>query len=223
MKLPPQGRFRIDNMAIAVFLVAVCARLLHVLAIRESVFFEHLLVDSVDFDARATAFLRGSWSEGGAFYQAPLYPLFLSLLYRIFGHDLLAVRLVQGTLGSASAVLVYLIGRRLYGDGVGLLGAVLAAFTAFSVQQAHFFTVDSMSCLFTVLTVYFSVRAGQSGSWVSFGLAGLATGLATACKISSAFAALLVVLAGLWRWLQVSKPKEPSSTSCSTISLGIIA
>jgi len=48
-------------------------------------------------------------------------------------------------------VVVYLIGRRLYGETVGLLAAGLGALTAFSIQQAHFFTVDSMACFFTML------------------------------------------------------------------------
>jgi YYY domain-containing protein len=122
-----------------------------------------------------------------------------------------------------TVLLVYLIGRRLYDDGVGLLAAALATFTAFSLQQAHFFTVDSMSCFFTVLTAYFSVRAGQSGSWVSFGLAGLSTGLATACKVSSAFVALLVALAGIWRWLQVSRSRPPSSTSERSFSSSAVS
>ncbi len=116
-------------------------------------------------------------------------------------------RLFSALADLGTVALVYLIARRLYGKAVGLLAAALAALAAFSIQQAHFFTVDSMSAFFTTLTAYFSVRAGQaktSGgpSWLDFGLAGLATGLATACKISAIWAALFVVLAGIWWWLQ---------------------
>jgi YYY domain-containing protein len=112
-------------------------------------------------------------------------------------------------------LVVYLLGRRLYGEGVGLLGATFATLTAFSIQQAHFFTVDSMACFFTTLTAYFSVRAGQSGNWACFGLAGLATGLATACKVSAVFAALLVVLAAAWRWVTVHQSRSRTQGSQS--------
>ncbi len=95
--------------------------------------------------------------------------------------------------------LIYLIGRRLYDQATGLLAAGLWALTVLSIQQAHFFTVDSMACFFTTLIVYFSVRASQSESWLDFGLAGLATGLAAACKINAALASLLVVLAAISR------------------------
>ncbi len=107
--------------------------------------------------------------------------------------------------------LMYLIGRRLYGEATGLLAAALGALTAFSIQQAHFFTADSMACFFITLTVYFSVRAGQLGNRVSFGLAGLATGLAAACKVDAALASLLVVLAAVWCWMRLSRPQSPTS------------
>ena len=37
------------------------------------------------------------------FYQAPLYPYFLGVIYAIVGHSLLAVRLVQAIVGSCRA------------------------------------------------------------------------------------------------------------------------
>jgi YYY domain-containing protein len=96
-------------------------------------------------------------------------------------------------------ILVYLIGRQLYGQRTGLLAAGLAAFTAFLIQQAHFFTVDSAACFFTTSVAYFSVRASQTGRWLDFALAGLGVGLAAASKVSAATAALLVALAGVYR------------------------
>lgn len=98
-------------------------------------------------------------------------------------------------------VLIYLIGRRLYGEVTGLLAAALGAVTAFMIQQAHFFTVDSAACFLTVLAAYFSVRASQTGAWRDFGVAGIGVGLAAACKVSAASAALLVALAGMLRLL----------------------
>ena len=118
-----------------------------------------------------------------------------------------------------TVLLIYLIGRRLYGEAVGLLAAGLGTLTAFSIQQAHFFTVDSMACFFTVLTGYFAVRAARSGGWLDFGLAGLATGLAAACKVSAAPVALFVVLAAVWRWMQVSNPKPSISNLQSPFSI----
>ena len=39
---------------------------------------------------------QGLWSMNGEpFFRAPLYPFALSLLYRVFGHDLTAVRILS--------------------------------------------------------------------------------------------------------------------------------
>ena len=134
-------------------------------------------------------------------------------------------RVLSALADLGTVFLVYLIGRCLYGEAVGLLGAGLAALGAFSIQQAHFFTVDSMACFFIVLTAYFSVRAGRSGSsgrvpWGSLLLAGLATGLAAACKVSAALASVLVVLGAAW-WL-ISWASSPSKNKRLAATLGLL-
>ncbi|MFO7742443.1 MAG: DUF2298 domain-containing protein [Anaerolineae bacterium] len=103
-------------------------------------------------------------------------------------------------------VLVYLIGRRLYGEATGLLAMALGAVTAFLIQQAHFFTVDSAACFFTMLVATFSVRGSQTGAWADFAAAGLGVGFAAACKVSAATAALMVVLAAASRVLNRERP-----------------
>ncbi|HET92369.1 MAG TPA: hypothetical protein ENN99_16765 [Chloroflexi bacterium] len=146
-------------------------------------------------------------------------------------HSALVGRMFSALADLGSVLLIYLIGRQLYGEGVGLLGATLGAVTAFLIQQAHFFTVDSMACFFVTLTAYFSIRAGQRGRWADFALAGFSTGLAAACKVDGALAALLVALAGGWRWWALTRPcssadrsdAEPSSpVSASTILLYLV-
>jgi len=129
-------------------------------------------------------------------------------------------RMLSALSDLGTVLLIYLIGRRLYGEAVGLLASALGALTAFCIQQAHFFTVDSMACFFITLAVYFSVRAGQTGSWASFGLAGLATGLAAACKIDGVFAALLVVLAGATLTPALSPGGRGSGVLTPALSLG---
>jgi len=108
-----------------------------------------------------------------------------------------------------TVLLAYLIGRRLYGRAAGLLAACLGALTAFSIQQAHFFTVDSMASFLMLLTAYLAVCAARSTRtpWGYLCLAGLTTGLAAACKASASLAALLVAL-GAVSWL-ISRTTSP--------------
>jgi hypothetical protein len=148
--------------------------------------------------------------------------LFTSSLSSVVGRALSAL----ADLGSVW--LVYLIGRRLYGDKIGLLAALFAALTAFAIQQAHFYTVDSLAGFLTLLAVYYSVRVAQSDPtagppWTLLALAGLAVGLATACKLSAALSALFVALGGVaWAWRALRAPRGPS-TRPSPIRLGLLA
>jgi len=102
---------------------------------------------------------------------------------------------------AGTVLLLYFIGRRLYNGATGLLAMGLGTLTAFMIQQAHFYTVDSAATFFTALTAYFATRGALSSRaglpWLDFALAGLATGLATASKVSAAVAAGLVALAAL--------------------------
>ncbi|HEX3247049.1 MAG TPA: DUF2298 domain-containing protein [Chloroflexota bacterium] len=84
--------------------------------------------------------------------------------------------------GTIAATIV--VGRRLYGPAVGLLGGGLYALMALPIQQAHFFTVDSYATFFAVLAAYLALRIGSgNGSW-DYALLGLAVGFGVACKIS---------------------------------------
>src|SRR5215211_3408245 len=86
----------------------------------------------------------------------------------------------------ATIFFLFLIGRRLYGAKVGLLGAALLSLSVLNIQLAHFYTVDTFATLFVVATIYFMLRASSSGRWADYALAGLLCGLGLASKLSVA-------------------------------------
>ena len=59
--------------------------------------------------------------------------------------------MLAATFSLISVLLTFLLGRRLYGEKVGLLAALLLGFAALPIQQAHFFTVDAFADTFVVL------------------------------------------------------------------------
>ena len=101
----------------------------------------------------------------------------------------------------AVILLVFLIGLRLHGKWVGLLAAALYAAAVFSIQQAHFGTVDAMSNLFATLAIYFAVRVQDEGGFGNYALFGLALAAALASRVNLAPLAGLVVLAAIIRAL----------------------
>jgi len=106
-------------------------------------------------------------------------------------------RMLSAIVDLGTIVLVYLLAREMRDRYTGLLAALLYAFTAFAIQQGHFFTVDSMTAFFSTAAILFAVRAAQRVHGADFALAGLMSGLAAGCKVSGGFAAIAVALAGV--------------------------
>ncbi len=93
-----------------------------------------------------------------------------------------------------------LLAQRLFGKRIALLSGALYAFAVLPIQHAHFFVVDSFAAVFVTWTLYLAVvAAAPRQKWVLL-LAGVTTGLAVACKISTWPVAGMVGLAGLLRW-----------------------
>lgn len=70
------------------------------------------------------------------FERTPLYPGLLAGLYGVFGETVLAVQLTQALLGAATAVLVWWIGRRLFGTAVGIISASAFALYPLAIWYA---------------------------------------------------------------------------------------
>ena len=111
-----------------VLALAAALRLGHVLSLRSLPLFDTLIVDSALYDAWARRIAAGDWLGGtGAFFMDPLYSYVLAVVYRVLGHDLLVVRLLQIALGVGTCALVAWIGRRVAGPAVGNGAALLLA------------------------------------------------------------------------------------------------
>jgi tetratricopeptide (TPR) repeat protein len=116
--------------ASVIFAIAFGIRLVHVLQIRSTPFFSILMGDSRGYDEWAQRIAGGEWWGREVFYQAPLYPYFLGVIYAIAGRHLLLVRLVQALIGSASCVFVALAASRLVSRRAGIVAGAVLAFYA---------------------------------------------------------------------------------------------
>ncbi len=104
-----------------------------------------------------------------------------------------AGRLMMALLDTLTIILLFLLGRRLYGAFGGLMAATLYSFTAQAIQLSHFYAMDPASTTFVVLAVYGGVLMVQERSWRGVLLSGIGAGLA----VSSKFSALPILAAPL--------------------------
>ena len=102
---------------------------------------------------------------GHDLYVYGTLPMFLTryVVQWIYGHSGLnemtnVGRSLSALFDVSTLILVYLIARRLYDRRVGVLAAAFSAFAVLQIQQSHFFTMDTFTAFFSMLTIYFVVR-----------------------------------------------------------------
>jgi len=110
-----------------VLVLAALLRLAHWWAVRDDPFFAQLAMDSQEYDRWAQAIAGGDWWGSEPFFQAPLYPYLLALVYRLAGHSLDAVYLLQIALAVAGLAALARAADRMLGAPHGLLAAALGA------------------------------------------------------------------------------------------------
>jgi 4-amino-4-deoxy-L-arabinose transferase-like glycosyltransferase len=137
------------------------------------------LVDSLAYHERALEILAGSWLGEGVFYQDPLYPYWLAGLYALFGPGSPMVLLTQSLLDSVSVVLVWLIARRVFGDGVALLAGLFACLYEVMFYYDLLLLKAPLSLFLISLALALLVRADAGSKLAAWLGAGFAFGLAT--------------------------------------------
>jgi YYY domain-containing protein len=102
-------------------------------------------------------------------------------------------------------LLVFELGRLLYGRGAGLVAAGLLSLTVLHIQYSHFFGSETWLALFVTATIYFSVRILKFGGGWNYVFAGVAYGLALSTKLSALPVLGIPALAVLIRMLPYLK------------------
>ncbi len=117
------------------FLIALSVRGIYLTELSRIPYFDIVLpvYDHFNFDQGALNFAAGDMlarSPNNSY--SPLYKYFLGTLYYIFGRNFYVVYGIQFTLGAIGAVLLFLIGRKLFDVRVGLLA--FAGFSFYSTE-----------------------------------------------------------------------------------------
>ncbi len=101
-------------------------------------------------------------------------------------YDLTIVgRVLSALFDTGTVFVVFLIGRRLFNQCVGLLAALFTAFAVLHIQLAHFYTTEAMLTFFSCLSFFYVIRLSEKGRRRDAALAGLFFGLAMASKFSA--------------------------------------
>lgn len=151
--------------------------------------------------------------ENAKFFVYGQLPLYLGKIAAIPWHaddydGILRVgRVLSALFDTGTVFLIFLIGRRIGGHWIGLLGAALLAAMPLHIQLTHFYTVDTFTAFFITAAFLCFLRwhdalTGSSATWPTALLTGTCWGAAMACKISAALFLALIVPAIALLWYQ---------------------
>jgi len=108
-------------------------------------------------------------------------------------------RFVAVVFGTAAVLLTFLLGRWLFGTGVGLMAAALLAVFPSAVVQSQINKPDGMLVFMVALSVLVTLVYLEKGGWKLALASGVAVGLATGTKYNGALVLLPFLLAVLLR------------------------
>jgi tetratricopeptide (TPR) repeat protein len=97
----------------AIMIAAIAIRAVWLSQLSASEIGGELSIDSEFYRNLASDIMGGKGLPAGALTFNPLYPFFLSAVFRLFGTGLLATRIVQSLLGLVTIAFIYLAGMRL--------------------------------------------------------------------------------------------------------------
>jgi tetratricopeptide (TPR) repeat protein len=140
--------------AVAIFLVSLTVRLVHLFQIRRAPFFTLLMGDAQSYHAWAQRLAAGDWIGSDVFYQAPLYPYFLGLVYTLLGEAPMTVRLCQAVIGSLACVWLAFAAWRLFSRPAGIAAGLMLAFYAPAIFFDGLIQKSVLDVFFISLTLW---------------------------------------------------------------------
>ncbi len=172
---PDPKEFRIILIILA---VAFIVRLLNIIEMSvHNPFFYFPMLDSEIFDRMAQQIIGGGLRDSGVFFMGPLYPLFVAVIYSVFGHNLLVVTIFQAILGSFSCVLIFRIARELFNKWTAVIAAGIAVLYGMFIRYDGLILIASLSVFINVMFIYLLVLFRKKPKPVTIFLAGIFLGL----------------------------------------------
>lgn len=154
--------------------------------------------------------------------RPPVYVLLAHWFVQIFGISEIATRSLSAIAGSLSIVVMYHVGRELFGWRVGLLGTVFFVLSEFQIYQAQNFRYYSLLVLFTLLANFFYICALKYGTYKYFALYALASILMFYTHTFSLFSMVAPGIYFLLLWKRYHHLWRPWLISHIAIGLGIL-
>lgn len=175
--------FLTDNKwPLVIFLAAFLLRLIYLIQSQSNPSFEFPMVDELWHLNWAKEIFSVSFWGDEAYFRGPLYPYFLAFIYKIAGSSLFWTRFLQIIIGSFSAVLVFLMGRKLFSKTIGIIAGFAYAAYGTIIFYETMFLIPVLYIFLLLLSFYYLIcieGRSKRSLWVQ---AGICLGLAAIAR-----------------------------------------
>lgn len=186
--------------------LAILVRIVYINQLGDNPFFDYPIVDSDSYDVMATKIAEGENPTEGPFFQPPLYPYFLGILYNLFGHNLFTIRFLQMLLGVVNVLLAYLLAKRIFGPGVAVaVGVALSIYGTMLFFEGELLA-PALIIFLNLLLILSLLWSLDKPAWWRALLSGLVLGASAIAMAVILPFALVVLVYGL---LRLRRRKEP--------------
>ncbi len=209
----------------ALLLIGLVLRIIYTVEFSRTPFYRYPILDARYYDQLAQHVAAGRLVGEQAFFMGPLYPYLLGAVYFVFGHSLLVPRLLQVLIGLGNCVLVFFIGRRVFGRAVGMVAAGLLALYKSEILYEQTLLVEVLAALLALGAVYLILVADEQRKAWWWLIVGGVLGLAALTRAN-----LLLFVPFVLVWCFVPKRAEASARGvkqrlgiCGLVMLGVLA
>jgi len=155
--------------------------------------------DAETYDTTAQAINRQGIIKGfqsiNQYISRPLYPVFLALVYAIFGHYYFFPIFIQIMLTFGTVFLVYAISKNLFGEITGRLSGILMALFPSAWAYSYILMREAITVFAITLLVFFLYKIKPDTKIFSFAILGL---LFAFLGLLNAVLELLIIFIALW-------------------------
>ncbi|MDH4070191.1 MAG: glycosyltransferase family 39 protein [Ignavibacteria bacterium] len=217
----PSGFFSSrTNLILTILVSAAAARIAVLVMAADTFLWDGIWSDAETYHEWARRIVASNnWWGDELFFMSPLYAYFLAATYSLFGESLLAVRLLQAAAGAGTAILIFLIGEKLFTRKAAFVAGLLAALYGPFLLSSVLLLVETLKVLFLVLTFWFlvvAVKKEQTRWW--FG-AGASLGLAVLCRPTDL---LVIPVIAAWVWFMGSGTTRGRGMKIAAVLGGVL-
>jgi tetratricopeptide (TPR) repeat protein len=165
------------------------------------VLYSNLLIgDARGYDLWAKELAAGDWIGQEIFYQAPLYPYLLGIVYALCGPSILAVRVIQAATGAVSCALLASAGGRMFSPRVGAIAGVIMALYAPAIFFDGLIQKSAVDLFFVTALLWLLSRTTSESKPLAWATIGAVLGGFTLTRENA-----LILAAATVAWLLVNR------------------